>query len=72
VKYAIRFSADNQTDWAEAAEDLGRQVAAQLGPAKTRTGGAVRPPKIAPQIDGSVRGGAKGGGARHIIGCTGR
>src|ERR1035441_927002 len=56
---------------AEAVEDLGRQVAAQLGPAKIELAMMFVHPKFAPQIDGLVESVQKAVGARHLIGCTG-
>lgn len=56
---------------AEAVEDLGRQVAAQLGPAKTELAVMFVHPKFLLQIDDLVESVQKTVGARHLIGCTG-
>src|SRR6204780_1725281 len=56
---------------AEAVEDLGRQVTAQLGPAKTDLAVMFVHPKFALQIDKLVESVQKMIGARHLIGCTG-
>jgi small ligand-binding sensory domain FIST len=56
---------------AEAVEDLGRQVAAQLGAAKTDLAVMFVHPKFALQIDEVVELAQKTIGARHLIGCTG-
>ena len=52
-------------------EDLGRQVTAQLGPAKTDLAVLFAHPKFVPQIDELVESAQKAVGARHLIGCTG-
>src|SRR5882724_7830682 len=69
----MRFASalTTKTDWAEAVEDLGRQVAAQLGPAKTELAVVFAHPKFAPQIDALVESAQKAVGARHLVGCTG-
>jgi small ligand-binding sensory domain FIST len=56
---------------AEAVEDLGRQVTAQLGPAKTELAVMFVHPKFGLQIDALVESVQKTIGARHLIGCTG-
>src|SRR5580693_7557856 len=55
----------------EAVEDLGRQVALQLGPTKTDLAVLFVHPKFALQIDELVEPVQKAVGARHLIGCTG-
>ena len=52
----MRFASalTTKTDWAEAVEDLGRQVAAQLGPVKTDLAVLFVHPKFVPQIDALV------------------
>jgi small ligand-binding sensory domain FIST len=60
-----------KTDWAEAVEDLGRQIATQFGPAKTDLAVLFAHPKFVPQIDDLIESAQKAVGARHLIGCTG-
>ena len=60
-----------KTEWTEAVEDLGRQVAAQIGPAKTDLAVLFAHPKFIPQIDDLIESAQKAVGARHLIGCTG-
>jgi small ligand-binding sensory domain FIST len=60
-----------KTEWTEAVEDLGRQVSAQLGPAKTDLAVLFAHPKFVPQIEGIIESAQKAVGARHLIGCTG-
>ena len=69
----MRFASalTTKTDWAEAVEDLGRQVAAQLGPVKTDLAVLFVHPKFVPQIDAVVESAQKAVGARHLVGCTG-
>jgi small ligand-binding sensory domain FIST len=55
----------------EAVEDLGRQVAAQLGSAKTELAVMFVHPKFGLQIDALVESVQKTIGARNLIGCTG-
>ena len=69
----MRFASalTTKADWTEAVEDLGRQVTAQLGPAKTDLAVLFAHPKFVPQIDELVESAQKAVGARHLIGCTG-
>jgi len=69
----MRFASalTTKTDWAEAVEDLGRQVAAQLGPVKTDLAVLFVHPKFVPQIDALVESAQKAVGAGHLVGCTG-
>lgn len=69
----MRFASalTTKTDWAEAVEDLGRQVAVQIGPAKTQLAVLFAHPKYVPHIDEIVTSTQKVVGARHLIGCTG-
>src|SRR5271169_2184664 len=69
----MRFASalTTKTVLAEAVEDLARQVAAQLGPAKTELAVLFAHPKFVPQIDGLIESVQKTVGARHLIGCTG-
>ncbi len=56
---------------AEAVEDLGHQVATQLGPAKTDLAVLFVHPKFVLQVDELVESVQKIIGPRHLIGCTG-
>jgi small ligand-binding sensory domain FIST len=69
----MRFASalTTRTDLPGAVEDLGRQVTAQLGPAKAELAVMFVHPKFVPQIDGLVESVHKAIGARHMIGCTG-
>ena len=69
----MRFASalTTKTDWAEAVEDLGRQIAVELGPAKAELAVMFVHPKFAPQIDDLIEAAQKAVGARHLIGCTG-
>ena len=69
----MRFASalTTKADWTEAVEDLGRQIATQLGPAKTDLAVLFAHPRFVPQIDDLVESAQKAVGARHLIGCTG-
>lgn len=69
----MRFASalTTKTDWADAVEDLARQVVAQLGPVKTHLAVLFTHPKYVPHVDEIVDAMQKAVGARHLIGCTG-
>ena len=69
----MRFASalTTKTEWAEAVEDLGRQVATQLGLVKTELAVLFAHPKHASQIDTIIEAAQQAVGARHLIGCTG-
>ncbi|MGA2138731.1 MAG: FIST N-terminal domain-containing protein [Verrucomicrobiia bacterium] len=69
----MRFASalTTKTEWAEAVEDLGRQVAAQLGAAKTELAVLFAHPKYVSHIDRIIEATQQAVGARHLIGCTG-
>jgi small ligand-binding sensory domain FIST len=58
-------------DWAEAVEDLARQITEQLGAAKTDLAVLFVHPKFVPQIGDLIESMQKAVGSRHLIGCTG-
>jgi small ligand-binding sensory domain FIST len=60
-----------KTDWAEAVDDLGRQVTAQLGPVKTHLAVLFVHPRYVPHVDEIIGAMQKAVGAGHLIGCTG-
>ena len=69
----MRFASalTTKTDWAEAVEDLGRQVAAQLGTVETQLAVLFAHPgtfRTLKQIIGATRKAVK---AQHLLGCTG-
>jgi small ligand-binding sensory domain FIST len=69
----MRFASalTTKAGWPEAVEDLGRQISAQLGPAKTDLAVLFAHPAFVPQIDDFVGSAQRAVGARHLIGCTG-
>lgn len=69
MRFASALTA--KTEWAEAVEDLGRQVAAQLGGAKTELAVLFAHPKYVSHIDKIIEATQQAVGARHLIGCTG-
>jgi small ligand-binding sensory domain FIST len=69
----MRFASalTTKTDWAEAVDDLGQQVAARLGPAKSHLAVLFAHPNYVPRIDQIIDATQKAVGPRHLIGCTG-
>ena len=69
----MRFASalTTKTDWAEAVEDLGRQVSVQLGPTKPELAILFVHPQYVSHIDNIVESVQKAVGAQHLIGCTG-
>ncbi len=69
----MRFASalTTKTDWTEAVEDLGRQVAAELGPVKTQLGVLFVHPRYVPRVEEIISATQQAVGAQHLIGCTG-
>ncbi len=69
----MRFASalTTKTDWAEAVEDLGRQISVQLGPAQPELAILFVHPQYVTHIDSIVESVQKAVGAQHLIGCTG-
>jgi small ligand-binding sensory domain FIST len=69
----MRFASalTTKTEWTEAAEDLGRQIAAQLGPVKTQLAVLFIHPRYVPRVEEIISATQKAVGAQHLIGCTG-
>ena len=69
----MRFASalTTSTDWAEAVEDLGRQVAAKLGPVKTQLAVLFIHPRYVARAEDIITAAHQTVGAQHLIGCTG-
>src|SRR5437667_3344620 len=69
----MRFASalTTKTEWAEAVEDLGRQIAAEFGPVKTQLAVLFVHPRYVPRIEQIISAAQKVVGAQHLIGCTG-
>ncbi|MGD1020709.1 MAG: FIST N-terminal domain-containing protein [Verrucomicrobiia bacterium] len=69
----MRFASalTTKTDWAEAVEDLGCQVAAQLGTVKAQLAVLFAHPGYVPHIEKIIEATTKAVGAEHLLGCTG-
>ena len=73
VRFGMRFASalTTKTDWAEAVEDLGRQVAAQLGTVEAQLAVLFAHPRYVPHIEEIIEATKKTVRAQHLLGCTG-
>jgi len=69
----MRFASalTTKTDWAEAVEDLGRQVATQLGTMDCQLGVLFVHPRYVPHLEALIEATRRTVRVRHLLGCTG-